>query len=286
MRSRLTGFGLTIASDCAIRGTRADDADAARAADIVVETLQPRSPHATPSPVYHWDGETLTFTAAGVARYRCRPGGITIAAETGADPELVEDLLIATALPAVLWLRGECVLHAAALVGSGGTALAIAGPSGVGKSTVVSQSIAGDGGAFLADDTVRLVRQGERICGSGLGGGYHLLGAVGAARAFRDAGTRPIADVMPIGAIAFLSRTAGPPSLRRLDTLGGVERLLADQHRPAIPALIGRAADTLAFFAYVAQHCEMYEWQRSSPILDAAERAMLSRDGLKEWVPS
>ena len=283
---RLTGFGLAIASDRAIRGTLADTGDGIRAADIVIVTLAPISAEMPPPPVYRWDGETLIFYARGVARYRCRRDGITIAAEHGADPDMVSDLLIATALPAVLWLRGDPMLHAAAIVAPGKTAaFAIAGPSGIGKSTVVSQLLDA-GGTLVADDTIRVTRRDDRIIASGLAGGYHLASQDGTARAFHHVTHLAATDNVPIRGIAFLSRTAGPPAVQRLDPISGLERLLANQHRPAVPAMIGRVAQSFALLSDVAQRCEMYEWHRSSPLIDAAERAMLSRAGLAEWVTS
>ena len=186
---RLTGFGLAIASDRVIRGTLADGRASAGAADLVIETLASIAPVAPPPPVYRWDGEILTFTAPGVAHYRCRRDRITIAAEHDADPDMVCALLISTALPAVLWLREDSVLHAAALVSPAGSALAVAGPSGVGKSTVVHQAIQ-SGATLLADDSIRLAQKGDRVCGSGLAGGYHCGPPGDAARIFHRVGAR------------------------------------------------------------------------------------------------
>ena len=282
---RLTGFGLAIASDRVIRGTLADGRASAGAADLVIETLASIAPVAPPPPVYRWDGEILTFTAPGVAHYRCRRDRITIAAEHDADPDMVCALLISTALPAVLWLRGDSVLHAAALVSPAGSALAVAGPSGVGKSTVVHQAIQ-SGATLLADDSIRLAQKGDRVCGSGLAGGYHCGPPGDAARIFHRVVHGPATAGAPLRAVVFLSRAPGPPSLERLDAITGLECLLANQHRPAIPAMIGRTAETLALLGRVARDCEMYEWRRSVPILDAAERALLARTGLDEWVTS
>ena len=109
-----------------------------------------------------------------MGRYCCRRDSIEITAEQGSDPEMVTALLIATALPAALWLRGGTMLHAAGVVApSGQSGLAIAGPSGIGKSALTAELLA-DSGSLLADDSICLTRRDDRIEGSGLPSGYHL----------------------------------------------------------------------------------------------------------------
>jgi hypothetical protein len=277
-----TGFGLRIASDCAIPGTFDDPGGSSWETDITVETLAPVQADQEARPIYNWDGETLVFSPPGVGRYYCRRDSIGIAAEHGADPQMVVDLLVATALPAVLWLRGDAVLHATAILSGAGTAIAIAGPSGIGKSTVVAQLIE-TGAELLADDTVRLARVGPHIRANGLSAGYHLSSTGDSDRAFHPVAHCDLLADIPVRAIVFLTRTKATPALIRLDPLDALTRLLANQHRPAIPAILGRRGDVLELMTFVAQNCEMYEWRRSSPTLGSAELAMLRHAGLIDW---
>ena len=243
-------------------------------------TLGSLSPEASPQPVYRWDNHTLTFSAPGVGRYSCRRNAIDIAAEQGGDPEMVTALLIATALPATLWLRGDTMLHAAGVVApSGRSGLAIAGPSGIGKSALTAELLA-DGGSLLADDSICLRRSDDRIEGSGLPSGYHLRPAGGESRDFHAISPERAVRAATIGAVVILGRTGGAPTLARLNPVAALERLLDNLHRPAVPALLGRRAETLTTMAFIARNLAVYEWHRSAVALSIAEREMLAREAL------
>ncbi|THD35889.1 MAG: hypothetical protein E7773_08035 [Sphingomonas sp.] len=271
---RLAGFDLSIESDRDVPGALPDRREGAP--DLRIVTLPARALSET-APVYRWASDTLTFSAPGVARYACRRDSIEIAAEPGADAEMVTALLIATALPAVCWLRGGAMLHAAGVVApSSGRALAIAGPSGVGKSTLTAQLLR-DGGLLLADDSICLRIDDDRAEGTGLPGGYHVADD---ARSFCPIPVAQSLRAATIGAVLVLARTDGAPALTRLDTVAALEKLLANQHRPAVPAVLGRHADMLATMAFIARHCAVYEWHRPSAALGMAEREMLAREGL------
>lgn len=271
---RLTAFGLSIESDRDLPGALSDRREGAP--DLRIATLPPRAPTES-APVYRWASGTLTFAAPGVGRYACRRDSIHIAAEPGADAEMVTALLIATALPAVCWLRGGTMLHAAGVVApSGGRALAIAGPSGVGKSTLTAQLL-DDGGRLLADDSICVRHDGDGIQATGLPGGYHIADD---ARTFRPVAPAQSVTSAAIGAVLVLARTDGAPALTRLDTVAALEKLLANQHRPAVPAVLGCRADMLATMAFIVGNCAVYEWHRPSAALGMAERDMLAREGL------
>jgi hypothetical protein len=49
------------------------------------------------------------------------------------------------------------------------------------------------------------------------------------------------------------------------------------QHRPRIPALLGRQASALEFCAQLAQKTPLYSWARKQARLTEAERTELSR---------
>jgi hypothetical protein len=276
--ARWSGFGLSIESACGVPGLLAD-ATPREKADLRIEMLPMLSPDEPAQPLYRLEDETLIFSAPEVAHYRCRRDWIGIAPSAGADPELVIALLAATALPAVIWMRGDIVLHAAALRTPSGEGFAIAGPSGIGKSTVAAQLLE-RGAALAADDSVRLHRQSDRVLGNGLAGGFHRMAGSGEQREFCAVQPEGTARDIRLGAILVLTRSEGDAALVRLPPLDGVARLLANQHRPRIPAVLKRHEQTLATISFVARQCRIYEWRRSSPMLSPAEWEMLEREGL------
>lgn len=80
--------------------------------------------------------------------------GATVHPVEGADPAVLSVLVSGTLLAFVLGLRGAPVLHASAVQLASG-ALAVAGASGMGKSTLAALLCAG-GGRLITDDLLRL----------------------------------------------------------------------------------------------------------------------------------
>jgi len=269
----VSGFNLTIDSALAIPGA-APLALIAGEPDVRVALL-PAAPERAPAePLYRLQDDILTF-ASREALYHCQTGEVAIAPRPDADPDAIVGLLIATALPAMLWLRGAFVLHAAAVVRPGGDgALAIMGPSGVGKSAVAAQLIA-EGAMLLADDSLRLEPAGAAIMASGLPGGYHLAASNGAARDFHPLPPGRTMRRTTLGAALVLSRTQGAPCIRRLDPIDAIEHWLKGQHRPRIPKLLGRQVAALDFCAHLARQVPLYSWERSGAGLTGEERAGL-----------
>lgn len=146
---RLTGYGLRLASQLAVPGAMPEAGDAAP--DVMIVREPPTSTQA--GPVYALMPDGLQFMCAGVATYRIGTDTIAVAPDPDAAPGAVSGMLVATALPALLWLRGRFVLHAAAAQLAGGDAVAIAGGTGSGKSTVLAQLVDA-GAALLGDDTI------------------------------------------------------------------------------------------------------------------------------------
>lgn len=277
-RRHLVGFGLSIDSDRDVPGALSKPLTAAP--DLRIATAPPQPLDDPAPPIYRWEDDTLTFSATGVGRYTCRRDAIVISAVPGADPNSVTALLIATALPAVGWLRADVMLHAAGIVAPARrAALAVAGPSGVGKSALIAQLL-DRGGALLADDSIRLRRCGDGIEGSGLPCGYHLASGGGEARDFQSLPAERSLHAAPIGAVTILSRTQGPPALVRLRPIDAVTRLLANLHRPAIPATLGQRTPALTTMAFLAGNCAVYEWHRPTAALSIMESDMLAREGL------
>jgi hypothetical protein len=97
-----------------------------------------------------------TLRYAGICDVALDPDQRTIVVHRcpGTDPGIIPTLLGAGVLSHALTAEGRLVLHAAA-VQVGGRALAIAGPSGVGKSTVAALLCAG-GAGLVTDDALRV----------------------------------------------------------------------------------------------------------------------------------
>lgn len=224
-------------------------------------------------PVWTRDRHALWFDPPGVARYRCTRDGIDVTPIAGAPRADVDALLVATALPAVMWLQGAVMLHAAAVVPAGhGAALAIAGPSGSGKSHLAAALLA-QGAALVADDSIAV--RGP-VC-AGLAGGYHLGAPGDAARAFHPA-SRTCRSA-PLGAVIVLDDTHAPPE--RLTGVAAVQALLANRHRASVPRLCGLDPGMLADIARLARTVRVFRWSQDSAdmLLDARVRARIFEEG-------
>lgn len=226
----------------------------------------------------HAEGKLL-FELPGIGRYLCAEDGcITVERLQDASDDLLADYLVATALPAMLWMRGEIVLHAAAAVLPGASrAVAIGGASGSGKSTVLRQLVAA-GARMIADDTIRLRFSGDEIEVSGLAGGYFLAGAGQAERAFHAVPPESRAESAALGGIALLGLPRRETAeWRRLGGVDALEALLASRHRPRVPALLGRDPAVLATLAAIAARVPVVAWSRANgAALDAGEQALLA----------
>ncbi len=203
--------------------------------------------------------DRLLFTADGVARYLCSGGNrIAIAPHLPLDAEHISALLIATALPALLWMRGRYVLHAAAFVPRGADgAIAISAPSGGGKSTLLAEALS-RGAHMIADDALSLDTTGPSLNGSGLAGGYCLPdGSI--TRHFVAVDTAHAHPSAPLETLVILDRSGhGPPQLERLTAVAAIEALLAARHRPRVPTLTADPRAHLAQTGLLAQRLAIY----------------------------
>lgn len=262
-------YGLRVRSDIRIPGAL-PHADAAGEADIAIASNPPSA--AQSELIYRFEGADLCFTAPRVAEYRCATNTIRVTPHPGAREAAVAEMLIATALPALLWMRGKFVLHAAAaqLPGAHG-AVAIAGVSGSGKSTVLAQLVEA-GAAVVGDDTLALDPHGGAAEAAGLPGGYFVRGMEGAARTYHAVAPDRSRRRAQLAAILMLSRAdaEAPGSLRRLGPVERVAQLLAHRHRPRVPALLGRDAATLADSTLLAAAVPIYSWQRPAGVRELA----------------
>lgn len=270
---RLTGYGLRLASQLPVPGAVARDDDAP--ADVTI-TLQPAQLIAD-APVYARTDQGLCFGCPGVASYRIAPESIVVVPDPHAPSDMVSGMLIATALPALLWLRGQFVLHAAAARLPGSGALAIAGASGSGKSTILAQLAAADA-ALIGDDTIAFDTSAGRQA-SGLGGGWFV--DAGDARRFVAAPPGRSLDAVPIVAILVLEAPGDGERFARLDPVSAVTHLLASRHRPRVPALLGQTGETLRHATLLAAQIPLYSWRRpmGKATLTPTEWAMLKQLG-------
>jgi hypothetical protein len=99
----------------------------------------------------------LLRVVQGTARFLVTAGvTIEVAVEAGVDPSDVGSFLMGGVRGALIHQRGELPLHAATLVPpQGDNAVAICGPSGVGKSTLAAALVL-RGWSLLADDLTRV----------------------------------------------------------------------------------------------------------------------------------
>jgi len=79
---------------------------------------------------------------------------LTVTPDPTADPGIVDLVAWGAPIAALLTLAGECVLHASA-VDIHGRAIAIAGPSGAGKTTLAA-ALCREGARLAADDLLRI----------------------------------------------------------------------------------------------------------------------------------
>jgi hypothetical protein len=276
MRSRrYVAYDLVIESEIDICGAIPAEPDLAAAQDLTIEIGPAHIADAAAAngPYRYLDGQLL-FSAPGVARFSCEAGRkIVIDPAPNADVGEIEALLVATALPAILWMRGRFVLHAAAVLMPGrDAAIAIAGPSGVGKSAALAQLIV-RGAAVLADDSVSVAVGASGLIASGLPSVYFV-------RSDDSTNRRPC--VVPrerwtrsarLGVIVALHRSADcpAPSFSPLDPVSAIEQALRYRHRPRIPAILGLEQRVLEDCAFLARQISIYLWHRRGGAVPLAD---------------
>ena len=248
-------FGLNIASELEIPGgIRVDqpvsDADIVIAAgDTSIGAVE-----AVNGP-YSRNGDALLFDAAGVARYYApSPDKLFVEPYYGANPRHVGELLIATALPMLMWMRGGIVLHAAGIVPAGmEQAIAIAGRSGIGKSTLAA-GVIDAGGRLVGDDSLWLTVQDDTPIVSGLSATLFRSDDSAEHRTEIVIPSQSRAEHARLAAIIVIGKTDenATLSVNRLHGANAIEALLKNRHRPIIPAILGLEA---ALLPQTMLHC-------------------------------
>jgi len=214
-------------------------------------------------------GSSVLCEKSGVARFHCDLQGrrITVQAFPGVAAEDVTAYLIANALPAALWMRGELVLHAAAAVLAGNRrALAFLGPSGSGKSTLLEAFLA-QGSTVVAEDSFRIRQFNGEAELSGLPGCL-LMRARGATldqrRATREIPRARCLSAASVAAMVVLTSDPSQPDdlIVRLSGTQALQALLRHRHRPAVPRLLGMETSHLPLWATFAKTVPVYSWNR------------------------
>ena len=278
--ARLIGYGLTIESELPVPGAVAPGPDDLRAPDLCIRCERLGGAGASRPPGFARAEDGLVCFVPGVALYRCRRDHIGVAPLAGSDPADVSALLVASALPAALWMRGAFVLHAAAACWPGGAgALAIAGRSGAGKSTIVEQLVE-LGALLVGDDSLAIEAGAEPPLARGLAGAIRRAHAAGGASFCAVAPGRSCLAA-PLSAVLVLVDTESAWSIDRVVGVASVEQLLAHRHRPRAALLAGRAGEALRDSVRLGAQVPVHVWRRPQgrPDLHPGEVAMLT-----EWL--
>ncbi len=256
----LFGFGHIIDSNLAVRGAVAGDHTAVAEGVIRIRTRPEQA--IGDAPLYTRDDDALVFGAANVGRYRCQPQSIDVSPCPGANMEWVAALLIATALPAALWMQGKFVLHAAGIVLNGSShAIAIAGRSGAGKSLLAAQLLA-QGARLLGDDSLALAVTDAGVTACGLPGGTHCRIGKSDDRRFDPVAPNQSVLSAPLGAIIMLDGWAEAFDCTALSKTAAVAQIIANQHRPLVPAALEQRGPVLAQAAAIAERVPVVLWRR------------------------
>lgn len=244
-----TGFGLVIRSDIVLPGAAPTD-DAHADIEIVWGSMPDWRAIRTWEVYRIASADLFEIAMPGLARFTCLDRRrIVVDPAPGADRVHLAEMIVATVLPAILWARGEVVLHASAFVLPGAThGIAVCGSSGSGKSTALGRALA-IGARQIADDSicVRIARDTAAV--AGLSGGF--FERRGDARAFRTvAAPHRQADCVP-GALLVLTPDTDRP--RRLAGPEALAALLRHRHRPRIAMLLGTEPALLPTIAAIAR---------------------------------
>ena len=261
--STVRAFGLNVSSPWPLPGAVAVEA----APDIVLaEGHAALSTSSQPAkrvgPYRCFNGELLLdWPRIGHLHFAAEGTGITAELLAGVDEVELSARLIATALPAALWQRGDFVLHAGCAVLPGtDRAIAFAGASGAGKSALLKRVLEA-GGKLVAEDATRLVVSDSGVMVSGLPGCLHLRRQgrpLQEPRVTAHVPPEQQLDSAPLGAIVVLQPAASGASHERLSQVKAVASLLSHKHRPSVPQVLGELPRVLLQAARIAGSVPVY----------------------------
>jgi hypothetical protein len=277
MTRRYRGYDLIFQSEFELPGAvELDESDASVPDVTILQREVPTDGWYDPRIAFARLGQDMIVSFPGCATYRCtRHNQIHVDPDPAAECGAVVARLGAFAIPALLWMRGDILLHAgAAILPGDGVATVIAGHSGSGKTTVLRQLME-IGAAIVADDVVRI---GRTHVVSGLPAVLSSSAAPGNryVPSGQQSGAAPLGSVR----LLLLPRASDEPEFERLPVVRAMEALLAFQYRPRIPRMLGLARTMLPALAGIAEVTPIATWRRSESriALDERERSLLRGD--------
>ena len=237
-----------VISDCEIRMGEVPSLDDAMAIDTTAYIVD--EPHMRIERSRREPG-TYVFAFADGTRFRLDEYGRVITTSWQSTREDMSTYLVGPVLAFVVRLRGTLALHASALSTDGWRALLLAGPPGVGKSTMAAAFVL-RGAIMLTDDVAAIEWRDDGIPRVWPGYARLRLWADSAAALFGSADALPMltptwekrfVDVrasfasraMPIGAIVML---AGRDKATRVRRLQGHEAAMATLVRTSLTHLL------------------------------------------------
>lgn len=212
-----------------------------------------------PWTIERWGAGRITVEFVEWATFELAPDAIHLLADETDDADLLVHLLLDHALPRVLALRGDLVLHASGAIGPSGRAHLFLGASGTGKSTLAA-ALAAHGWQLVDDDAVRIVAVDGRLHAVPGAPAVRLLpdaaaaisdgwlreptpGGTGEKRRFALAGPLGAATApAPLGGVHLLEDAAGPATAVTPIPAGAIVGLVATHgfHLAPSPGEISR----------------------------------------------
>lgn len=220
-------------------------------------------------------GSAGLLATAGAVRCLCEAGQrIVVDAPVDTPDADVERVITALALPGILWMRGDLVLHASAMILPGRhDAIIVLGKSGDGKSTI-AHLLLERGARILSDDNVRLFRRNGEMWVSGMAG--LLSPRIASER--RDADRTMVhvpaerqAASARLGAVYLLSRGSSE-QVDRLPPADALGALLANRYQPRAQHVLGRTQSLLPVWVDLAARTATYRWTRPQGRVALGER--------------
>jgi hypothetical protein len=212
----------------------------------------------------------IELEVRGVGRYIASDGAlIRVAVEPGAKSEDIRLYLLGAMMGVILHQRGFYPLHASCVALNGG-GIAFAGPSGVGKSTLVA-SLVRRGASFVTDDICAMapVNGGEpavwpgaasvKLDESGLASASGPVADLAPAGGNRGKYQLPIdavidwATPVPLRRVYLIRDGEGPPRLERLSGLEATSALVEETYFLVYAAALGLTPQVFRWAAEVAR---------------------------------
>ncbi len=220
-----------------------------------------------------WCGGLLA--EANSVRCFCEAGErIVVDAPLDTPEANLERAIVTLALPGIMWMRGDLMLHASAMIlPDREDAVIILGKSGDGKSTMAHMMLE-RGARILSDDTVRLFRRNREMWVSGMAGVLSPRIASDGRDADRKMVRVPVerqAASARLGAFYLLSRGASE-RIDRLPAADAVGALLAHRYQARAQHVLGRTQALLPVWVEIAARTRAYRWTRPSGRVALDER--------------